>query len=957
MRSGAATSRDSTAAGPVAPTLVERDRELAAGAAILDAAVRGAGRALLVEGDAGVGKTRLLGEVAQLAGGRGITTLRARGAELERGFAFGAVRRLLEPPVAELDGSAREHLFAGAAAPARALLGGEGSAEPPPRDARFALVHGLYWVCVRLAERRPLALLVDDFQWLDQPSAEAIAYLLERIDEQPIAIIVAARTGERGPLGDVHALEAAPSVGSLTLSPLTEDGTRRVLAELLGSAQPAFGATAYRVTSGNPFLILELALAVASEGIEVDERGADRIAELVPATVTHWALRRLAALPEASRSVARSLAVLEEAPLAVAAADAGLSVAEAAAAVDDLTAAGLVEGDPLRLTHPLVRAALYEQIPPANRGIAHRGAAEALRDCGSSPARIASHLMRSQPGGERWAVDSLRAAAGAAMGRGDPAAAVPMLRRAVSELGSDPDEQLLLELGLAEAALGDGGEAIAHLRVAAGSDLAAIRLGARAGLAHAHYVQGAFREAFAAGREVLAEIPPGAGGRLEAELLMSFLMAGRAIPELVPELPRWLEPPRTAAGGEMTAAELVRLQTSALDAFLRGRRDDARASVRRVVDALGSEVPLAEVPSLLPGGAGFVLAGTGDHARAAAVYERALEHALTRGSPVETAEVLEARVSARWWRGDVRGCLADVEAIHALVGREPDPAKLPMRMCQATMLLELGDEAGAEQALTYPPELEAGLPGTWGWLALPYGRAAIAVARRDWRRALGEAQEAGRRLEEIEARSPEFLPWRTYAARAAAGLGDERSAIELAQTELELAEAIGSPRATGVALSTLGVIERSADRLADAASILDPAGSRLAAAAARLALGSLLRRERRQRDARAPLREALDIARIAGSTVLAERARAELLAAGGRPRRERTTGLESLTPRERQIAELAARGIGNPEIAERLFVTRKTVESHLRSVFRKLGVRRRAELAAALAIEATDSPT
>lgn len=956
MRSGAATSRDPAAAGPVAPTLVERDRELTASAAVLDAAVEGAGRALVVEGDAGVGKTRLLAEVARLAESRGIRSLRARGAELERGFAFGAVRRLLEPPVAELDDSARDELFAGAAAPAEVLLGGAIASEPPPRDARFALVHGLYWVCVRLAASQPLALLVDDFQWLDEPSAEAIAYLLERIDEQPIAIVLATRTGEPGPLGGLHRLEAAPSVGSLALSPLSEDGTRRVLTELLGSPQPGFGTTAHRVTSGNPFLIRELALAVASEGIDVDEHGADRIAALVPATVSHWALGRLAALPEPSRGIARSLAVLEEAPLAVAAAHAGLEDGQAAAAIVDLAAAGLAEGSPLRLTHPLVRAALYEQIPPANRGLAHRRAAEALRDCGEPAARVASHLVRSEPAGERWAVDALRSAAAAATGRGDPAAAVPMLRRAAAELGDARDDQLLLELGLAEGVLGNNDEAIAHLETAAASDLPGVGLGARAGLAHSHYVRGAFKEAFAAGRELLAEIPPGAGGRLEAELLMSFLMAGRAIPELVPEISRWLERPRTGANGQMTAAELVRLEISALDGFLRGRREDARTYVDRVVAALGSEVPLSEVPSLLPGGVGFVLAGTGEHERAAAVYERALEHAVTRGSPVETAEVLEARVSARWWQGDVRGCLADVEAIHSLVGRKPDPAKLPMRMCQATMLLELGDNAGAEQALAYPSELEAGLPGTWGWLALPHGRAAVALARRDWQRALGEADEAGRRLEAVDAPSPEFLAWRTFAARAAAGLGEERRATTLAREEVELAEQIGSPRATGVALTTLGVIERSADRLAEAASLLDSGGSRLAAATARLELGALLRRTRRQRDARAPLREALDIARIAGSKMLAERARAELLAAGGRPRRERTTGLESLTPRERQIAELAARGIGNPEIAERLFVTRKTVESHLRSVFRKLGVHRRAQLGPALAIEAGDPP-
>ena len=936
---------------PTIPALVEREHELASVGRLLDSAPAGSGGALVVEGEAGVGKTRLLAEAAALAAERGVPALRARGAELEQEFAFGAMRRLLERPVADLDAAEREGLFAGAAAPAAALVGGGMHSTFPPRDARFALVHALYWVCSRLAEREPFALLIDDFQWLDTPSAETIAYLVERADELPIAVLLGTRAGAPGPLGGVHPLLASDAASAIRLAPLSEAGTVRVLAELLGSHEPVFATTAHRVTAGNPFLVRELALTVATESIGTDATGAERIGRLVPATVEQWALGRLESLSEPARSVSRSLSVLEQAPLPVVADHAGLTVPAAAAAVEELIAAGLAEGNPLRLTHPLVRAALYDRIPEAAREHAHYRAAKALRDRGAPAGANASQLLRSEPRLEGWAADVLRSAAGGAAERGDPAAAVTLLRRADAELGDTQDEQLLLELGLAEAALGEHGPAISHLERAARSSDSGIGLGARAGLAHSHYIRGDFQSAFSAGVEALSEITPGAGGRLEADLLMSFLMAGRAIPELVPEVERWLERPRVGPGGELTAAELVRLQISALDAFLRGRREQARAFAGQVADALGAEVPQAEVPSLVPSGAGFVLAGVGEHELAAAVYERAFAHALRRGSPVETAEMLEGRVSARWWRGDVAGCLADVEAIHALVGREPDPAKLPMRMCQATMLLEQGDHVAAEAALRYPEELEDGLRGTWGWLALPFGRAAIAAGQRDWSRTLHEAINAGRRLDAIEAPSPEFLPWRSLAARAAAALGDEERALDLAGQELDLSREIESARATGVALTTLGRIERSPELLAEAAALLDPSGSRLAAATARLELGAVLRRARRPREARDPLREALDIARVAGSAAIAERARTELQAAGGRPRRDRSTGREALTPRERQIAELAASGIANPEIAARLFVSRKTIESHLRSVFRKLGVRRRGELTSALGID------
>jgi ATP/maltotriose-dependent transcriptional regulator MalT len=354
---------------------------------------------------------------------------------------------------------------------------------------------------------------------------------------------------------------------------------------------------------------------------------------------------------------------------------------------------------------------------------------------------------------------------------------------------------------------------------------------------------------------------------------------------------------------------------------------------------------------LVGAGVGFVLAGLGDHDGARRAFERCLDHALTRGSPLETAEALESRVSARWWRGDVTGCLADVETILSLVGEDPDVAKVPFRMCQSTMLLERGDLDGAAAAVALPTKLDQHLPGTWAWLALPFGRARLALARREWGLAYQQAAATGERMAAIEVTSPEFFAWRTLAAQALRGAREVGRARELARQELELARAIDSPRGTGTALTTLGVIDEDLDALREAIDPLDRTGALLERARVRVALGALLRRHRRARDAREPLREALDIARLAGSIVLAEQARSELQATGARPRRDRTTGAEALTPRERQIAELAATGLGNPDIAERLFVTRKTVEAHMRNVFRKLDVQAREELPGALGVD------
>jgi DNA-binding CsgD family transcriptional regulator len=946
MDASASTRAAISSKAPVAPPLVERDAELAAIARVLDGSLAGAGRALVIDGEAGAGKTRLLAEAETLAEERGLECLRARGADLERGFAFGVVRQLLERRVSELELTDRAELLSGVAAPVWTLLFNPPSAEIAGRKARFALIHGLYWMLARLADREPIALLIDDFHWVDEPSAQAVAYLAERLDGLSIALLLTIRTGVAGPLGGAGPLSSS-DVESISLAPLSETGAGRVITELLGTHDPSFGATAHRITAGNPLLLRELALAVATERIDTDAAGARRIAALAPASVTRWALARLGLLPEPARIVATSLSVLEEGDLPLVATHAGLSFPETATAADRLEVAGLVEGRPLRFVHPLVRASLYGGLSRASRDLAHRRAAEALADRGEAEA-VASHLLRCEPRGERWAVEVLRSAAAESAARGAAAEAATLLRRALRELGDADDHAILEELGEAEAAMRDRA-AIAHLEAAASArGDPGIRARALAALSHARYAIGDFRGAFQAGGEALDQIPRGHGGRPEAELLMSFLMAGRAIPELIPEVRRRLGESRLHRASDSTPAELVRLQIGALDAFLRGERTRAGRLVNEVDGALGGQVDLANVPTLLSANVGFVLAGMGDYERAASAYGRALEHEIGRGSPLATAELLESRVSARWWRGDVAGCLADVETILSLVGRESDPAKLPMLMCQASMLLELRDLAGAKAALEYPSGRESRLAGTWGWMALPFGRAQVALACRDWRRALREAEAAGERLAAVDALSPEFLPWRSLAARAAAGMGDEERAIDMATQELEMAEAIGSRRAIGLALTTIGRIRQDVDVLADAVDALDESVTLLEAARARVAFGATLRRSRRARDARQPLREGLDLSVRAGSTALVDLAGAELRAAGGRPRRERTTGLESLTPRERQIAELAASGLANPEIAERLFITRKTVEAHLRNIFRKLDVKDRADLSAVL---------
>jgi DNA-binding CsgD family transcriptional regulator len=200
-------------------------------------------------------------------------------------------------------------------------------------------------------------------------------------------------------------------------------------------------------------------------------------------------------------------------------------------------------------------------------------------------------------------------------------------------------------------------------------------------------------------------------------------------------------------------------------------------------------------------------------------------------------------------------------------------------------------------------------------------------------------------------RNPSLVPWREGAALAAARMGEGEEARRLADAAVAAARTHGAPRAIGVALTARGTVERPRTAppwLEEAVAVLEGSPARLELARALVQLGTVLRVAGRRTDARQPLRRGLDLADRAGGIVLAGRAREELVAAGGRPRRRRLWGAEALTPSERRVAGLVVSGMSNREAAEALFVTKKAVEFHLGNVYRKLGITGRDELAAAL---------
>jgi DNA-binding CsgD family transcriptional regulator len=238
------------------------------------------------------------------------------------------------------------------------------------------------------------------------------------------------------------------------------------------------------------------------------------------------------------------------------------------------------------------------------------------------------------------------------------------------------------------------------------------------------------------------------------------------------------------------------------------------------------------------------------------------------------------------------------------------------------------------------------------WAFLVEARGRLRVGQGNLREGVADLLEAGRRWDHLRCLSAGVARWREDAALALAQIGEKDEARRLAAEQLELARATGLPRVLGTATRVAGAVAPRADRLpllCTAVELLEQSPARLDLARALVELGAAIRRDGRAVEARDPLRRGLELAHRAGAAPLAERARAELVGAGGRPRRPVFTGIEALTASEIRVARLAAEGRTNRETAERLFVTQRTVETHLAHVFQKLSIRGRDELPRELA--------
>jgi DNA-binding CsgD family transcriptional regulator len=935
-------------------TLLERDLELTELGDALQQAQLGRGQVVLIEAPAGLGKTSLLKAACRVAEERGFSCLRARATELERDFAYGCIRQVLEPVVARVSGPERDRLFEGAAALSKPLFApAELLQQTFSANSAFAIQHGLYWLLNNITDESSVALTVDDVHWSDAESVRFFNYLAPRVDGLALAVLVTTRSGENES-ADLARLAASPETTVLRPRPLSTGATVRLCQDTLGtSVATEFAAACREATGGNPFFLEALLYEVRERGLSPDSHGAAEVLGIGPAAVAEAVLLRLAERPAAATALVRAVAVIGDgAGVAEAARLAQLSEVEAAVAADLLVALGILKtGERLEFAHPILRESVYADIGPHQRATEHAEAARILAAGGASEERIAAQIVEAEPAGDPERVRLLRRVAADALLRGAPAAAVAWLGRALQEPPAETEmAAVLFELGSAEVRVG-APEAVVHLTAASELTREPTLRGTSARLVALVLTwsgdsDGAV-EALESAIEVVEPHDPELALLLEAELAAHAQEASleRRAPA-ARRLERYADLEGVTPGERLVQASL---------AFERARASESEPEAAAHLErALAGGRLLGEQEVDVAGPFYVLLVGL-LATDALDLADACLEQAIAAARDQASIPALAFVVEFRGWVSLRRGALAEAEedartALELLTTNDIQLGRAYALALLIEALIAEGQVEAAEQALR-----ESGLgeeiPPGLATNDLLEARGLLYLARGKAREGLEDLIEFGKRDELWGGANPLASRWRSRASRGLAALGEGERARQLALDDLERARRWGSASGMGIALRAVGLTEGGAssmDRMREAAELLAGSPARLEHAKALTDLGAALRRANRRAEARGWLQEGLDLARRCRAGALAERARTELRAAGGPSSEPEGSGVEQLTVSERRVAELAAEGLSNPEIAQALFVTRKTVETHLGRTYRKLGISGRGELAGAL---------
>jgi DNA-binding NarL/FixJ family response regulator len=885
-------------------------------------------RLALVRGPRGIGKSALLAAAGRELGSRDVTLLLATGRAAVP--AYGSVRELFEP----LGLAAGSALLRGRAETALPALT---SAEQPDDD--YAVLSGLHRLAMNLMEDRPLVVVLDRANACDAHTLRWIDFLLRRCAERPLLVVLAWQPGvaEHADLLFAEMAVATPGA-TIDLAPLSAEDVVTVVERAFGrTPDPAFAEACGLITGGNPLWLHTLLASLRVRDVLPDATGLEHVGELGRQLLAGWLPDVLGRPGEPTYDVACAIAVLGPTDVRTVSRFLELPEPLVASEVDALRRKEVLAARGVGLRHGDVAGVALAGLPAGRVTELRLRAATLLHDEGRPVEEVAAQIMWLPELPEVWMFCALREAAAAAVRRGDLDAAVRYLTRVLDQVPGHP--ATLLELSDVLVMMGP---AAALPRLAEVADQMA-DIGEKAGvLCRLGMMAVAARRTEAAfDRLALFLKDSGIDGELRFRVHAVLLTAGldraastaqvvrryRVSPQRVPNTASGRLVAGVAAQAEMLAGESV---------------ESALALARL---GLVPETTTHAGPALA---AAAVLGECGEPAEALP----ALERLITTGGADDASDIhalaLATRARLLDRTGDLAKAEADARAALDVVerARQPVDAALP-HLSMASILLKQGNVAAAEEHLNLMGEPR------FGWTSGPVQivKAEVLRSRGDLAGALELLLECGRELTSAGIHNPVWAPWWLDAVCLLVALERRKEAAELAELGAGRAKRWDTPEARGLALMARGMVVGGAA----AAEALGAAVTELAASSARplqvravRMLGEVCLSDGDAKAAREHLRTAVNLAIRMGDRAAAAEARELLVLAGGRMPKLGVRPADALSGRERRVAELAAAGATNREIAEKLFVTVRTVESHLSNVYRKLGVELRADLVAAL---------
>ncbi len=906
--------------------LLGRDRERRDIDAVLEAARSGASALLALVGEPGIGKTVLLDDAAERAGG--MRVLRARGIESEAQIPFASLLELLRPALSLLGVIPEPQALALEAALAL---------RPGTAQERFAVGAATLSLLAAYAEREPTVVLIDDAQWLDHSSAQALLFAFRRLVADPIAVLIAVREGE-------PSLLDGADLPTLRIGGLSDEEA----VALLHGVAPDISRRLHTATAGNPLALLELAAdpgdaALAPEGAPL----------LVSARISGAFLRRVGELPPRARAVLVLAATSDTGDLSMlerAAHKLGLDLPALAVA----ESAGLVtlRAGSVAFRHPLARSAIYADASPDERREAHRALAAALPD--RDVDRRAWHLGASAVGADESASAALEQAGIRGRGRSAYATASAAFERAGRlAVGSERRARLLWQAAEAGWNAGFADRAVALLdeaRASTGDPARLVEIDELAG--HIATRRGPVMQGHA--------ILTAAAERTDGERAVAMLAEAAGACFYAGNPAEMLSVAESALARLPDNAS-VRARFLAATAVGMGRvvGGDAASGAQAIHEAIGLAESSAEVREdlrMLPWLAVAPIflreAGTGR-----SLLEQALSTARARAALSALPFVLN--LIARDQATTDRWAVAEATYLEAIdLARETDQRTdlvfglAGLAWLQARRGREDECRACALEALAICEELGTRLHQIWATAAL--GELELG---------LGDATSAARQFEcqrrllgELRITDVDLSP-AAELVDAYLRLARTEEAMQVAAEFDAAAHAKGQPWSIARALRCRGLLAGDGELSSAFDEALIQHGhtpDAFEAARTRLAYGERLRRARSRVLAREQLRAAIDTFERLDARPWADRARSELAATGETLRRRDPTTIDELTPQELQIALLLTGGKTTREAAAALFLSPKTIEYHLRHVYQKLGIHSRAELVEALATQTRD---